>query len=355
MKTQEFFPPHEGMRLEDLAAALGGRLVRDISSDKPIRAVAPVYRAMPDEVCYILSRKNRHELETCQAGAVICDESLLALMPETLQVIICANPHTAFAQAGALLYPHAMRPAKLFLSQTSDVHEKAHVDPTAHLEGRVIVEPMAVIGANAWIGDGSIIGAGAIIGAGVKIGRNCSIAAGSSILCAYIGDDVIIHNGARIGQDGFGYAPARAGMEKIVQIGRVIIQNNVEIGANTTIDRGTMDDTVIGEGTKIDNQVQIGHNVRVGRHCAIVAKVGIAGSTRIGDGVQIGGAVAINGHITIGDGAQIAALSGVVSSIPRGAKYGGTPARPLKDYLRDLAELMMKSESRRKRGQKDDD
>lgn len=337
MTHSEFFPPHEGMRLGDLAATLNLHLANEDAADLLIRAVSPIYRAKQGDLCYILSRRSRTEFETSQATAVICDKALASIVPAHIAVLISDHPHTAFAKAGALLHADAMQP--LPNMPVSGVHPSAFVDPSATLEDDVVIEPMAVVGADAKIGSGTRIGAGAVIGAHVKIGRNCSIAAGASIICAYLGNDVIIHNGARIGQDGFGYAPGPHGMEKIVQIGRVIIQDKVEIGANTTIDRGTMDDTVIGEGTKIDNQVQIGHNVRIGRHCAIVAKVGIAGSARIGDGVQIGGATGIKGHITIGNGAQIAAMSGVVDNVQPGEQLGGIPARPIKSFLRDMAEL----------------
>ncbi|MBB4064918.1 UDP-3-O-[3-hydroxymyristoyl] glucosamine N-acyltransferase [Gellertiella hungarica] len=318
-----------------------------------IRSVAPVSRGRDGDLCYLLSRRHKDELETCQASAILCDKALQSLVPPHIPVLLAPKPQTAFAVAGALLHPNAMRPDPVLCE--SGISERAVVDPSARLEDNVHVEALAVIGANAEIGSGTRIGAGAVIGAGVKIGRDCTIAAGASVLCAYIGNHVIIHNGARIGQDGFGYAPGPRGMIKIVQIGRVIIQDHVEIGANTTVDRGTMDDTVIGEGTKIDNQVQIGHNVRIGRHCGIVSKVGIAGSTKIGDGVMIGGAVGINGHITIGDGAQIAAMSGVVADVPPGERYGGVPARPMKDFLRDVAEMTARSASRNKKtGEKND-
>lgn len=348
MDDNRFFPPHEGVSLKELARHLGAELLDETVGDTLIRSVSPVSRAKAGDICYILSRKNKAELETCQASAILCDAGLRSAVPDHIPVLLTRTPHSAFAAAGALLHPEGLRPSAI-TSEAGGISPSAYVDATARLEDDVHVEPMAVIGAGVEIGSGTRIGAGAVIGANVTIGRDCTIAAGASIVASMIGNGVIIHNGARLGQDGFGYAPGPRGFMKIVQVGRVIIQDNVEIGANTTIDRGAMDDTVIGEGTKIDNLVQIAHNVRIGRHCGLASGTGIAGSTTIGDGVMIGGASGINGHITIGDGVQIAAMSGVVGDIPPKAKYGGIPARPMPDFLRDIAEIMMRSDERSKK------
>jgi len=232
--------------------------------------------------------------------------------------------------------PSAMRPLR-FTSATG-VSKAAIVHPSAIIEDGAIVEAGAVVGARAEIGEGTVIASGAAIGEGTRIGRNCDIGHGATVQHALIGNHVIIHPSASIGQDGFGYSAGPRGLVKIPQIGRVIIQDHVEIGASTTIDRGALDDTVIGEGTKIDNQVQIAHNVRIGRHCVIVSQTGIAGSTTLGDGVMIGGACAVNGHITIGDGAQIAAMSGVASHVPANVRWAGIPARPMNGFLRDVAD-----------------
>lgn len=346
MDRHSFFPPSEAFSLRELANRCQAELVDEGAGSSIIRGVSPVYRAKEGDVCFIASRKYRAELETCAATAIICGSGLEGYVPAGISILRATSPQTSFALMASLLYPAALRPTQV---QTSGISPSAHVDPTARLEADVSIEPFAVIGAGVEIGAGTHIGSSVTIGPGVKIGRGCSIASNVTLACTFIGNNVIIHSGARIGQDGFGFAPSATGMVKIVQIGRVIIQDNVEIGANTTIDRGAMDDTVIGEGTKIDNLVQIGHNVRVGRHTAMASGVGVAGSTVIGSGVQIGGAAGVNGHISIGDGAQIAGMSGVITPVPAGAKYGGMPARPLGDFLRESAEIMVRAEGRLKR------
>lgn len=352
MENHSFFSPHHGFSLRELSERINVELVNGEFSERVVRSIAPVYRAREGDVCYVLSRRYKHELETCHASAVICDGAIEPLIPKHIAVLRTKTPHAAFAEVGGLLYPQALRPVRI---QEAGISPHASVDPSARIEAGVSIEPFAVIGANVEIGEGTHIGANTVVGPNVKIGRNCSIASSVSIFCSYIGNGVLIHPGVRIGQDGFGYAPGPAGMIKMVQIGRVIIQDNVEIGSNTTIDRGAMDDTVIGEGTKIDNLVQLAHNVRIGRHSALASGVGIAGSTKVGNGVQIGGASGINGHISIGDGAQIAGMSGVVAPVPEGARYGGMPARPMPDFLRECAEVMTRAERRSKKNKKGDD
>jgi UDP-3-O-[3-hydroxymyristoyl] glucosamine N-acyltransferase len=225
-----------------------------------------------------------------------------------------------------------------------------HVAPTAIFEANVTIEPGVIIGENVDIGSGSLIGANAVIGSGCKIGRNCIVGPASSLMHALIGNNVIIHPGARIGQDGFGYVQGDSGLEKMPHVGRVIIQDNVEIGANSAIDRGALDDTIIGEGTKIDNLVQIAHNVRIGRNCVITGHCGLSGSVTLGDRVMLGGRTGIADHVTIGDGAQVAAASGVMNNIPPGERWGGMPAQPLKDLFREVAIIRnMVREKREKR------
>ncbi|MBL8584570.1 MAG: UDP-3-O-(3-hydroxymyristoyl)glucosamine N-acyltransferase, partial [Rhizobiaceae bacterium] len=195
------------------------------------------------------------------------------------------------------------------------------------------------IGAGAAIGRGSVIAPNAVIGRNCQIGRDSYIGPNSTVMTALIGNGVLIHSGVSIGQDGFGYVGGPAGPEKIPQIGRVIIQDHVEIGANTTVDRGAMSDTVIGEGTKIDNLVQIAHNVRVGRGCIIAGHSGLSGSVTLGDFVMLGGRVGVSDHVAIGSRAQVAASAGIMNDVPDGERWAGSPAQPMRAFFREVSAL----------------
>jgi UDP-3-O-[3-hydroxymyristoyl] glucosamine N-acyltransferase len=226
--------------------------------------------------------------------------------------------------------------------------QKTPIDPSAKIAAGVSLAPGVVIGPDCEIGERTRVGANTVIARGVMIGRDCEIGSNVTISHAYLGDGVVVFPGAQLGQPGFGFASAAAGHLKIPQLGRVIVQDKVEIGACTTIDRGALGDTVIGEGTKIDNLVQIGHNTRTGRHCVIVAQVGISGSCELGDFVVLGGQAGVADHARIGDGARIAAKSGVTpGELPGGQDYGGVPARLMKNWRRELAAVALLARRRK--------
>jgi UDP-3-O-[3-hydroxymyristoyl] glucosamine N-acyltransferase len=270
--------------------------------------VAPLETATSDDLTFLDNTKYLADLGDSSAGFCLLREEHAERAPEGMTLLFSPNPYKAYALTAQAFYAKELDAA--------------------------FVAPGAFVDSSAELGDNTRVDAGAVIGPGVIVGSNCVIGNGASLSHCLVGDNVRIYPGVRIGQDGFGFAPDPSGHVKVPQLGRVIIEDNVEVGANTCIDRGSGPDTIIGAGTWIDNLVQIGHNVVLGKGCIIVAQVGISGSTKLGDFVVVGGQAGIAGHLTIGSGAQVAAKSGIISNIEAGAVVGGYPAQPLRDWHR---------------------
>jgi UDP-3-O-[3-hydroxymyristoyl] glucosamine N-acyltransferase len=319
----------------EIAALAGAHLADPSRAGQTVKGLASLDEAGPSHLSFFNNPRYADLLAATRAGACIVGKRFEADVPTHVAVLRAAQPFRAFVRVARELHGETLRPQSWF--GVEGIAPSAIVDPSAHLEDGVIVEPLAVIGADVEIGAGTVIGAGAVIGAGVRIGRDCSVGARAAIQCALIGNNVLIHPGCSIGQEGYGFEFfGPEGHLKVPQIGRVLIQNNVEIGAGTTIDRGSLRDTVIGEGTKIDNQVQIGHNVTIGRHCLLAAQIGLAGSLTIGDNVALGAKVGINNHLKIGDRAQVTAMSAVKDDIPADGRWGGHFAKPTRQWFREI-------------------
>ena len=331
MTTDVFFEPHP-QSLSALAAAIGARLEPESAGETVINSASPIEDAAPGSISFVDNPRYVRFLESTRAAAVICNEKIAGRAPAGSVLLIHDEPYRAYAKALSILFPSAARPEPV--TGETGISPAAHIGDNVEIEDGVIIEAGAVIGAGASIGRGSLVMPNAVIGRNVKIGRNSTVGPNASVFYALVGDHVIIHAGVRIGEDGFGFAMGAKGHAKVAQIGRVIIQDHVEIGANTTIDRGANRDTIIGEGTKIDNLVQIGHNVNIGRHCVIVGLAGIAGSATLEDFVVVAGHSGVNGHITLGMGAQVGGGTGVFDSLEPGTKVMGYPAIPVRDWVR---------------------
>jgi UDP-3-O-[3-hydroxymyristoyl] glucosamine N-acyltransferase len=301
------------------------------SRDLLLEGVAPLQVAGPFEVSFLDNQHYASTLEQTLAGAVIVHPDMQARVPAATVPIVTTEPYAGWARVAALFHPAP--PVSPGIHPTAVVAKSAKVDPTAEIGPLSIIEDAAEIGARCRIGPG------AIVGSGVLVGRDCRIGAHVSLSHALLGERVCVHPGARIGQEGFGFASIKSGFLTVPQLGRVILEDDVEVGANTTIDRGSARDTVIGAGSRLDNLVQIGHNVVLGRCCVIVAQVGISGSTELGDFVRVGGQAAMAGHLHIGQSAQIGAQAGVISDLPSGAIVLGSPAQPKQDFFRQVATL----------------
>jgi len=296
-----------------------------------LEGVAPLQTAGPNEVSFLDNRRYVSALEHTSAGAVIVHPDLAARVPTTAKAIVTSEPYAAWARVAALFYPVP--------PPSPGIHRSAFVVDGALIDASAEIGPLCVIEAGAEIGPGCWIGPCAVIGRGVIVGRDCRIGAHVSLSHALLGARVYVYPGARIGQEGFGFAYTKDGFLTVPQLGRVILEDDVEVGANTTIDRGSSQDTIIGAGSRLDNLVQIGHNVVLGRCCVIVSQVGISGSTVLGDFVRVGGQAGLAGHLRIGERTEIGAQAGVISDLDPGAKVLGSPAQPIKDFFRQIATL----------------
>ena len=325
---ERFFARSGPYPLATVAKAAGGTA---LDVDLLLTGVAPLQAAGPSEVSFLDNRRYASVLEKTSAGAVIVHPEMAARVPAGTVPIVTTAPYEGWARVAALFHPAP--PVSPGIHPSAIVEEGARVDPSAE------IGPFSVIEAGAEIGARCKLGPHVAIGRGVVIGPDCRIGAHASVSHTIMGARVYLYPGARIGQEGFGFAATKDGFLTVPQLGRVILEDDVEVGANSTIDRGSTRDTVIGAGSRLDNLVQIAHNVRLGRCCVIVAQVGIAGSTVIEDFVQIGGQPAIAGHLTIERGAKIGAQAGVMSDVPPGAILVGSPARPRQEFFRQVAIL----------------
>ncbi len=321
--------PRQVYRLSEIVRRFGGELLGN--ADVCITQVATLETAGPGQISFYANSRYRKQLEQTRADAVIlgADSSASTRRPR----IVCKDPYAYFARVSALLNPP--------LAVAPGTHPLAVVHPTARVAASACIGPFVAIGAGAEVGEGSLVEASCALGDNVRIGSDCRLYSGVSVYhdCV-VGDRVILHSGVIIGADGFGLAWESGRWHKIPQIGRVLLGDDVEIGANTTIDRGALDDTVIEEGVKLDNQIQIGHNCRIGAHTAIAGCVGVAGSTRIGRYCRIGGSAMIGGHLEIADNVEISGATGVSKSILKAGTYTAVfPVSLHRDWLRNASHI----------------
>ena len=331
MADPRFFTLGGPLSLKALAKRTGAQLGTNADPDRLIGDVASLDTAGEQDITFLDNLKYLPLFAVTRAGAAFVQPAYAERAPNGLALLLTPTPYKAFALTAQAFYPEPhLHPG---------IHPTAIIDRTAQVGEGAVIGPYVVIEARVEIGRRCRIGAGSIISAACVLGDDVRLDAHVSVSHAIIGSRVRLYTGVRIGQDGFGFAPDSKGIVKVPQLGRVIIEDDVEIGANSTIDRGAGPDTIIGAGTMIDNLVQIGHNVQIGRRCVLVSQVGISGSTKVGDGVMIGGQVGLTGHLVIGNGARIGAQAGVMKDVPPGMTVVGSPAVPAYEHLRQIATL----------------
>lgn len=329
MVDTKFFKNNGPYTLAEIANVCGAEL-KDLSkADMQIKDIATMFNAGADEVCFFYDKKAKAKAADIKASACVTTAELESFVPENVVVLIAENPKLAFLKLNQHFYSE--------YSPKGEVSRSAKIAPSAKIGQNTFIGENAVIEDGVEIGENCIIEHGVVVSRGCIIGNNCRIGANAQIAYCVMGNDCYIYGGARIGLDGFGFMVINGKHQRIPQIGRVIIGNDVEIGANTCVDRGALDDTIIGDGCRIDNLVQVAHNDKLGRGCVIVAQTGIAGSCSFGDYVVCGGQSGFADHLNIGSGAQIGAQSGLMRDVEPGAVVMGYPAVPIKDFMRQTA------------------
>ena len=331
MTDPRFFGRVGPFSLGELARQIGAALSDPSTEDRLIHDIAALEEAEPGHISVFSNRRYEGVLVSTRASAVVTSRDFARYAPSGTCLLLVAEPRLAYAQIGHVFYP--------LPALTPGIDAGAQIGPGVKIGAGSQIDTGAVIGPGVEVGRRCHIAAHVVLGEGVMLGDDCRIGANTTISHALLGARVEVATSVSIGGQGFGFVPGPKGLVRMLQLGRVIIEDDVEIGANCAIDRGATGDTVIGAGTVLDNLVQIGHNVRLGRHCVLCGQVGIAGSTIVGDGVMIGGHTAISDHVKIGSGARIAGKSGVMRDVEPGQAVGGYPAVALRQWHRQTATL----------------
>lgn len=342
MPDSHFFTNRGPFSLEELSTISGATLADPSHASNQIKDVAPLDSAGPQDISFLDNRKYIDQFKQTKAGACIIHPKMEEFAPSGTSCLLSPLPHKTYALVAQAFYP-------IFAPGQEGIAPSAVVDPSATIGTGCQIDAGVVIEAQVTIGDNCHIKANAVLAQGITLGNNCLIGSNTTLSHCILGNRVVIYPGAQIGQRGFGFAidPA-TGFFTVPQLGRVLIGDDVEIGANSTVDRGAGPDTIIGKGTRIDNLVQIGHNVETGSYCVMAGQTGISGSTKLGDFVMIGGQAGVAGHLNIGTGVQIAGHSGIMRDIEAGTNVMGYPAIPIKQFFKQVATLKKMTTKRKK-------
>ena len=331
MVDPRFYKNNGPFSLKQIAEICNASLVDETKSDIMINDIASIFKGGEGEISFFFDKKKKDAATNIKTTACVTSKDFASLIPQNVIVLLSDNPHDSFVKLNYAMYSEILSEAKIC--------ETAKIAKTAKIGQNCYIGDYVVIGENVEIGDNCYLEPNCVIADGCKLGNDCRIGSCANIMHSIIGNNVYIYGGARIGWDGFGFQTVQGQHKRIPQLGRVIIGNDVEIGANSCIDRGALDDTIIGDGCRIDNMVQVAHNDVLGRGCILVALTGIAGSCNFGDYVVVGGQAGFADHLNIGSQAQIGAKSGVMRDVEAGTAVMGIPAIGFRDFMKQTATI----------------